>query len=406
MDDFNPFGLFNGVWIPEFLLSYSGISPAAKICYARLCRYCGRKTNICFPSLDELADELGVTTRSINSYLRELEDDGFLVIQRRGMQMTNKYRLKKNRVIKEFLGETLSDQDRKNPSDQDMKNSSDQDRKDLSGPTYSSEESQNIRESLLEQVFSSGEFTISERLTPDVVKEIQYSDVDEIELPDEGLKSKTQMPSGDQRKFWTHWNRMTGLRPDAREKQRHKFWLAKQSYPDSITAINGYEMLNGHKSVRAHSMEEFKSKYYECLKAGKAEERATTPPTPSVSPTTISPPTIDPGAPWGPSRAIARWNELVISNPVAWDWDRDDGKDLKKALADPMFEKRFEELCTKAEADPNKSRDFQWMITSYGKKAGNWFRYLNQKEAPRFKSQDSHEEMKRKLIEKRFGNGN
>lgn len=140
--DFNPFAFFHGIWIPDFLVSYPGISPAAKICYAQLCRYAGRKTNTCWPSQATLAKELGVSERSIGSYLKELEEDRFISIERMGLQQTNHYRLTRNALIDGILGGTVSDPDQKNPSDQDQKTSSD--------PTYRTEKSH--RERIISEV--------------------------------------------------------------------------------------------------------------------------------------------------------------------------------------------------------------------------------------------------------------
>ena len=40
---FNPFKLFNGIYIPEALVRAKGISAGAKLAYGRLTRYAGRR---------------------------------------------------------------------------------------------------------------------------------------------------------------------------------------------------------------------------------------------------------------------------------------------------------------------------------------------------------------------------
>jgi hypothetical protein len=69
---FNPFGLFNGIFIPEALIKSSIISAGAKITYGRLARYAGQN-GVCFPSVPTLAAEIGMSTRQTQRYLSELE---------------------------------------------------------------------------------------------------------------------------------------------------------------------------------------------------------------------------------------------------------------------------------------------------------------------------------------------
>lgn len=42
---FNPFGLFNGIFVPESLVKFKDISPGAKLAYGRLARYAGQDGN-------------------------------------------------------------------------------------------------------------------------------------------------------------------------------------------------------------------------------------------------------------------------------------------------------------------------------------------------------------------------
>lgn len=69
---FNPFGLFNGIFIPEALMRAKNISPGAKVAYGRLARYAGQDGN-CYPSVAMLAAELTTSVRQTQRYLAELE---------------------------------------------------------------------------------------------------------------------------------------------------------------------------------------------------------------------------------------------------------------------------------------------------------------------------------------------
>jgi len=69
---FNPFRLFNGIFIPDALVREKGISPGAKITYGRLTRYAGEDGE-CYPAVPTLACEIGIGERQTQRYLTELE---------------------------------------------------------------------------------------------------------------------------------------------------------------------------------------------------------------------------------------------------------------------------------------------------------------------------------------------
>src|ERR1044072_7787075 len=50
-DAFNPYGMFNGIWVPEQLLRCSDLSASAKLLYGRLARFAGENGR-CFPSVE------------------------------------------------------------------------------------------------------------------------------------------------------------------------------------------------------------------------------------------------------------------------------------------------------------------------------------------------------------------
>ena len=47
----------------------------------------------CFPGQQKLAEDMGSGERSVRTYLKELEDAGFLEVTQRGLGKTNLYRL-------------------------------------------------------------------------------------------------------------------------------------------------------------------------------------------------------------------------------------------------------------------------------------------------------------------------
>jgi len=76
-EPFNPYGMFNGIWVPESLLRCTAISASAILLYGRLAKYAGRDGR-CFPSVETLALELGMTVRQVQRLLWQLCNAKFL----------------------------------------------------------------------------------------------------------------------------------------------------------------------------------------------------------------------------------------------------------------------------------------------------------------------------------------
>src|ERR1035437_5480160 len=67
----NPWRMFIGSMIPNWLQRRTEVSQGAKLAYARLAQHAGEKGR-CFPRQRTLATELGVSERTVREYLREL----------------------------------------------------------------------------------------------------------------------------------------------------------------------------------------------------------------------------------------------------------------------------------------------------------------------------------------------
>jgi hypothetical protein len=76
--------------IPNVILRRQDLSVGAKLTYACLLSY-GWQKDKCFPGQDTLAQDLGVSKRSIVSFLKELEQVGYVEKIRRGLGKTNVY---------------------------------------------------------------------------------------------------------------------------------------------------------------------------------------------------------------------------------------------------------------------------------------------------------------------------
>ena len=80
--------------IPNEVLRREGLSPGAKLTYMGLLSYAWQEGS-CFPGQERLAQDLGIGTRSVSRYLKELQRSGLLEVRRRGLGKTNIYVLPK-----------------------------------------------------------------------------------------------------------------------------------------------------------------------------------------------------------------------------------------------------------------------------------------------------------------------
>ena len=78
--------------VPNHVLISNQISPGAKLTYAMLLKYAWQN-DYCFPGQERLAKDMGVTDRSVRTYLQELETVKFVDIRQRGQGKTNLYEL-------------------------------------------------------------------------------------------------------------------------------------------------------------------------------------------------------------------------------------------------------------------------------------------------------------------------
>jgi len=76
--------------VPNFILENKQISVGAKLTYAMLLKY-ARELNECFPGQERLAKDIGVTDRSVRTWLNELEKAGLILVKQRGQGKPNLY---------------------------------------------------------------------------------------------------------------------------------------------------------------------------------------------------------------------------------------------------------------------------------------------------------------------------
>jgi len=78
--------------VPNFILTHTKLNVGAKLTYAMLLKYAWQNDH-CFPGQKKLAEDMGAGERSIRTYLKELEEFGYLKIKQRGLGKTNLYEL-------------------------------------------------------------------------------------------------------------------------------------------------------------------------------------------------------------------------------------------------------------------------------------------------------------------------
>ena len=79
--------------VPNFILKNGDLTVGEKITFAMFLSYAWHN-NFCFPGQGKLAEDIGVTRQSVNSFIKGLEKKGFLEIKRRGLGKTNLYKVR------------------------------------------------------------------------------------------------------------------------------------------------------------------------------------------------------------------------------------------------------------------------------------------------------------------------
>jgi predicted transcriptional regulator len=76
--------------VPNYLLNNKDLSAVAKIVYAKLLSYAWNNNRV-FPGQETMAEDIGSSKSTVNRGIQELEDKGWLEIERRGQGKTNMY---------------------------------------------------------------------------------------------------------------------------------------------------------------------------------------------------------------------------------------------------------------------------------------------------------------------------
>jgi len=94
----NPYKLFVGCFLPNWLLERPELSLADKVVYAKLCQYAG-KDGRCFPSQGKLAEDIGFSRQYISRSINVLVRKKLIDVTRKGLGKNNEYRFLNHKWI-------------------------------------------------------------------------------------------------------------------------------------------------------------------------------------------------------------------------------------------------------------------------------------------------------------------
>jgi len=86
----NPYNMFVGSFIPNWLLEQPELSSNAKLVYGRLCQFAG-KDGRAFPTIETLSVKTGLSKSTAERALAELKDAKLIDVERHGLNQPNSY---------------------------------------------------------------------------------------------------------------------------------------------------------------------------------------------------------------------------------------------------------------------------------------------------------------------------
>jgi DNA-binding MarR family transcriptional regulator len=90
LQGFDPVSAGGFTQVPNHMLNNKDLSAVAKLVYAKLLSYAWNN-NLVFPGQETMAEDIGLSKSTVNRGIQELEEKGWLEIQRRGQGKTNLY---------------------------------------------------------------------------------------------------------------------------------------------------------------------------------------------------------------------------------------------------------------------------------------------------------------------------
>lgn len=135
MKTINPYKLFHGAFLPNWLLEKEDVSLGAKVVYAKLCQFADKKTGLAWPKQDTLAKSVCISERQCRRYISELESKKLLKSIQLGLGASNKYVFLEHESMGYMTG-------------QDRTDMTGQERTDMTGPIYRKDSIEKIQDSI------------------------------------------------------------------------------------------------------------------------------------------------------------------------------------------------------------------------------------------------------------------
>ncbi|MGD9670790.1 MAG: helix-turn-helix domain-containing protein [Hyphomicrobiaceae bacterium] len=92
LEGFDPIAAGGFTQVPNVILKSADLSVGAKLAYAMLLSYAWQNDH-CFPGQETLAEDMGVSKRSVVSFIKELTKSGHVTVKRQGLGHVNVYTL-------------------------------------------------------------------------------------------------------------------------------------------------------------------------------------------------------------------------------------------------------------------------------------------------------------------------
>ena len=93
LEGFDPVSSGGFTQVPNFILKSKDLSVGAKLTYSMLLSYAWQN-DFCFPGQETLAHDMGVSRRSVVSFIKELQLRECISVKRQGLNKPNIYTLK------------------------------------------------------------------------------------------------------------------------------------------------------------------------------------------------------------------------------------------------------------------------------------------------------------------------
>jgi len=81
----------NYTLIPNKIIDDENVDAHAKLAWITLKYFCYGKKETCFPGMQKLAKKMNCSERQVRGALKQLQENGYIEVKRRGLGLTNLY---------------------------------------------------------------------------------------------------------------------------------------------------------------------------------------------------------------------------------------------------------------------------------------------------------------------------